>query len=540
MICSLFVFSVAFSHNERHIFIKMKNYMRGELVTERRRFFYNGALLAAVGIAIRAVGMLFNAYITRTVGAEGIGLYTIIMTVYSFAITFATSGLSLTVTRLVAADIGENSGRGVRRILFNSTIYALIFSTAAALSLLFLSKYLGITVLSDSRTVLPLKILALSLIPIALSSLYGGYFVGVRRVANNAVAQVMGQIFKISVTVFFTIRYAPRGIDAAVIALAVSTTLTEALSFLVALVQYLIDKRRLTRERGDKQRSFYDVASMALPLAVSAYIRSALLTLEHVLIPMRLRKRGDSLSESLSAYGMLHGMALPLLILPLSPLSSFAGLLVPEFAESMAAGKGERMRRIANRALNVTLSYAVVLSVFLATFSEELGYVIYDSYGVGRYIRLLSPVIPIMYLDHVTDSVLKGIGEHVYSMWVNIIDSLLSVLLVFWLIPVMGIGGYAVVIVVMEGFNFILSATRLYKRIPFKINVFKSVLLPLLSAVLSSALCRTLFVMNGGEAKALWLIFKLIFSGAICFAAYKILRGAFRILSASKKQKELL
>lgn len=489
-------------------------------MSDKRRFFYNGILLTAVGIAIRLVGMAFNAYITRTVGAEGIGLYTIIMTVYSFAITFATSGISLTVTRLVAADIGENEGRGVRRILFNSTVYALIFSVSASLVLFFLSEYFGLAVLGDMRTVIPLRILTFSLVPISLSSLFGGYFVGVRRVAKNAVTQVLGQIFKISITIFFALRYASFGIDRAVIALALSTTVTEMLAFLVGLIQHFWDKKRLSTAPSRVRRTFADVAMTALPLAVSAYIRSALLTLEHVLIPSRLRSRGDSLSESLSAYGMLHGMALPLLVLPMSPLSSFAGLLVPEFASDMASGNRGRMKRVADKALNLTLVYATVSAVFLFVFAEELGYAIYDSYGAGHYIALLAPVVPVMYLDHVTDSVLKGIGEHVYSMWVNIADSLLSVLLVFFLIPAMGIGGYAVVIVGMEAFNFILSATRLYKRIPFKIKLAESVFLPLFSALFSAGVSKSLFVFNGAESSPFWLIMKLVFSISVFLAVY--------------------
>ena len=489
-------------------------------MSDKKRFFYNGILLTVVGIAIRLVGMAFNAYVTRTVGAEGIGLYTIIMTVYSFAITFATSGISLTVTRLVAADIGENGGKGVRKILFNSVIYALIFSVSASFVLFFLAEYFGLAVLGDARTVTPLKILSASLIPITLSSLFGGYFVGVRRVAKNAVTQVFGQIFKIVITVFFVLRYAPEGIDKAVIALALSTTLTEILAFMVGFVQHIFDKKRLPAKSTEPRRTFGDVVMMALPLAVSAYIRSALLTLEHVLIPARLRSRGDSLSDSLSAYGMLHGMALPLLVLPMSPLSSFAGLLVPEFASDMASDNSSRMKRVADKALNVTLVYAVASAVFLSVFSEELGYAIYNSYGAGHYIALLSPVVPIMYLDHVTDSVLKGIGEHVYSMWVNIADSLLSVFLVFFLIPIMGIGGYAVVIVVMEAFNFILSATRLYKIIPFKINIAESIILPLFSSLFASAVCKSLFVFNGAESSVLWLVLKLVFSVSIFLSVY--------------------
>ena len=192
------------------------------------------------------------------------------------------------------------------------------------------------------------------------------------------------------------------------------------------------------------------------------------------------------------------------------------------------------MRRIASEALGATLSYATVVSVFLAIFSEELGYVFYDSYSAGYYVSIMAVVVPIMYLDHVADSMLKGIGEHVYSMWVNISDSILSIVLVWFLIPALGISGYALVIVIMEAFNFILSAMRLYKRIRFKIDLVSSFLLPLASAAAAAIACRRLFTFSGADSTALSLVLKLTFSVCIFFAIYLPISNAIK----SRKYKK--
>ena len=488
-------------------------------MTNRRRFFYNGILLTAVGIAIRLVAMLFNSYITKTIGAEGIGLFTLIGTVYSFAITFATSGINLTVTRLVASELGKQGGDArAKRILRSAVIYSLIFSASASLVLFCLARYFGIHTLSDERTVIPLRILAISLIPIALSAVFGGYFVGVKRVARNAAVQVLAQVFKIGLTLLLLKKAAPYGAGCAVMTLCLCTTACEVVTFLALFFQYLIDRRRISGKA--EGGAFSSVVSMAIPLALSAYIRSALLTVEHILIPKRLKDRGESHSDALADYGTLHGMALPLLILPMAPLSSFAGLLVPEFAESTSLGQQKRMEKIANEALNATLVYSSFVAVVLALFSEELGYSLYNSFSAGKFIAVMAPVVPIMYLDHVTDSMLKGLGEHVYSMWVNIIDSVLSVILVWGLIPLFGIAGYAIVIVIMEAFNFTLSAIRLRKRIKFKIAPLRSVIVPLVCAGAASVICRALFVMNGADSRLFITLIKLIFVIAVFLLIY--------------------
>ncbi len=501
-------------------------------MTNRKRFFLNGLLLSAVGIAIRSVSLGFGSFLSHKLGAEAIGLFTLIGTVYSFAVTFATSGISLTVTRLTAGALGEGKTKEVRGILLSSVIYSLIFSCAASLILFFGAEYFASEVLSDMRAVKPLKILSFSLVPLALSSVFSGYFIGVKRVSKNAGLQVAGQFFKIVLTVVFLLFLPSSSIEEGIFLLTLGMTLTEIAVFAVALIEFSADKKMHLPKGKREGKHFDSVCKASLPLAVSAYIRSALLTLEHVLIPKCLTMRGDDHEKALESYGILHGMALPMLLYPMVTLSSFAGLLVPEFAEDMAKNDKERMNRIASEAMNTTLVYAAVTSVMLFVFSEEIGYVFYNSYDSGRYIAFLSPVIPIMYLDHTADSMLKGIGEQVYSMWVNISDSLLSVILVWILIPKIGILGYGIVIVVMEGYNFLLSVLRLRKKIKFKISYFKSLFLPLLFAGISAYLSRILFAMSGESTGGVWLFLKLLFS--VCI--FTALNTAGKFLFERKKK----
>ena len=185
---------------------------------------------------------------------------------------------------------------------------------------------------------------------------------------------------------------------------------------------------------------------------------------------------------------------------------------MPEFAEDLAAGRRERINRVASKAANTTLAYAVISAVLLFVFAEELGYTLFKSYDAGYYIATLAPVVPIMYLDHVTDSILKGIGEQVFSMWVNISDSLLSVILVWFLIPRMGIMGYAVVIVIMEGYNFALSFYRLRKNIKIEMKFGSAMLIPLLVSLLSAKISQSLFGFSGSSARPLWLALKMLFT----------------------------
>ena len=500
----------------------------------KKRFFKNGILLTLVALSMRGVGLFTSSYITRVVGAEGVGLYTLIMTLYGFALTFAMSGISLAMTNLVAASIAKGE-RAVSSVVRAGVLYALCFGGAATAVLFLFAPFFGGVVLSDVRTVLPIRILALSLLPEALLAVFTGYFVGVRRVANNAALQVTGQVFKLFLTFFLVGRVSEQGIAAACISLAVSATLTDAVLLSVAILQFWHSRRG--RERGESREAISPVCRMAFPLAVSAYLRSALLTLEHILIPKRLRLYGQSAAASLASYGILHGMALPLVLYPMAPLTSFAGLLVPEFAEASAAHDTRRCERMCEKTLRAALWYGIGCASFLSLFSEELGHIFYDSTEAGRYIAMLAPVVPIMYLDHVTDQMLKGIGEQVASMWINITDSLLSVVLVYVLLPVLGVWGYAVMIIGMELYNFLLSFCRLRRRISFRLSSLVSAALPLFAALLAVKLCDRLFIMNGTVTHLPWMLAKLLFCLCIYIGTSVLFSGLISVLKLRKIAK---
>ncbi|MBQ2719337.1 MAG: oligosaccharide flippase family protein, partial [Clostridia bacterium] len=183
------------------------------------RFFKNGAVLAASALLMRTVSVAFGAYVTGKVGAEGMGLYSLIMSVYTFAVTFATSGVQLAVTRLVAEALGRGDSAGARAALRTSLGYALAFGSAASLVLFLAAPALGTALLGDGRTVPSLRLLSVALVPVALSSVFYGYFTAVRRPQRSAVVSVAEQGVRIVLTVLALGALLPSGLGYACLAL---------------------------------------------------------------------------------------------------------------------------------------------------------------------------------------------------------------------------------------------------------------------------------------------------------------------------------
>ncbi len=462
----------------------------------KRRYFYNALLLTAVAFLMRSVSVAFNVYVSNRVGAEAMGLLSLISSVYGFSVTLATSGIHLATVRTVSEHLEMTHGADNRRCIRAALSYAACFGTLATLLLFFLAAPIATHLLKETRCIRALRMLSLTLLPIALSSVLNGYFTAVRRAWKNAVAQVSEQSIKITLTGYLLVIVAPKTTEGCVLAVLMGGAVAETLSLLLNFLLYLLDKRHFRGIVQRKTGAGISVASVALPVAVSAYMRSGLISVEHMLIPRGLAKFGLDTATALSAYGALHSMALPVVLYPTALLSSFAALLIPEVTEQQAAGNPREIRYIAGRVYQMTLLFSIGTAAVMLLLSGELGRVLYESREVAQFIRLLAPLIPIMYLDTATDALLKGLGEQVYSMNVNITDALVSVVAVSILVPRMGIHGYLVTIYITEILNAALSVCRLLKVSGFRPQLRSLLLRPLGAAIGAACLSHLLFTFS--------------------------------------------
>lgn len=472
-----------------------------------RRFFRTGIALSLAALLMRTVSVSFGAYVAECIGAEGMGLYSLIISVYTFAVTFATSGVQLGVTRLVSEALGRGKPNEARAALSTALRYALVFGAVASFSLLLGADFFGNVLLGDGRTVPALRLLSLALIPIALSSVFSGYFIAVRKATRQAAVSVAEQLLRILLTVGALTALMPKGLSYACLALVGGSALSEIFSALCLFFLYLLERRHRKKEKAEKGQ-LLPLLRITLPVAASSYVRSGLVSAEHMLIPRALAAGGQKKEEALASYGVLSGMAMPLLLYPSAILSSFAGLLVPEVAERVAREAAEENRRLCERALFLTLLFGIGFGGIFAAFSKDIGLLVYGKSEVGRYIAILAPIVPIMYLDHITDAMLKGAGRQFFSMTVNILDSVGSILLVVLLLPSLGADGYAYIIMIAEIFNFSFSITGLHNAIPFRFHPFLWLLLPSASILLSVTLAGRFIPYVG----ALGLLLKILVS----------------------------
>ena len=154
-------------------------------------------------------------------------------------------------------------------------------------------------------------------------------------------------------------------------------------------------------------------------------------------------------------------MVLPIIFFPSCIMSSLSELIVPELTEAQVQNDSVGIKRAVKQLIGISLKFSLTVCAFMFIFSDMLGIVVYKSREAGYYIRILAPLIPIMYTDMTVDGCLKGLGQQVWSMGINVVDGFIGLLLIWSLLPRYALAAYIMIIYFTEIINFILSVWRL-------------------------------------------------------------------------------
>ena len=146
--------------------------------------FINASIMTLTSLFLRTTGIMYRSFLSDHVGTEGMGLHTLTLSVFTFAVTFSTAGINTAVTRLISEQIGRNAHLSPIPIMRKAFTYAVTVSLAVA-SLLFLcADFLAESILSDPRASILLKLLTPSLPFMAVSACIKGYFFALRQAAK--------------------------------------------------------------------------------------------------------------------------------------------------------------------------------------------------------------------------------------------------------------------------------------------------------------------------------------------------------------------
>ena len=427
--------------------------------------FYSALMLTGVNLLLRFVGTSFQVFLSGRIGAAGIGLLQLVMSVGSLAMVAGIGGIRTATMYLTAEELGRRKPQNVVWVLSGCFFYSICFSGCIASLLYAFAPWIARVWIGDPRTLEALRLFAAFLPVTCLCGVMSGYFTAANRIGTLAAVEVAEQLCSMALTLGMLSLFA--GHDPVKACMCV--ILGSACGSILTLGCLVILRLREHAPWGDRIPIQSRLLHTALPLAAADDLKTGITTVENLMVPKRLALN-RAVENPLAAFGTVSGMVFPVIMFPAAILFGLTELLIPELARCAAAGSEKRIHYLVRRGLRVALVYGAVMGGLVFLLADFLCLRLYRSLDAAPYIRAYALLIPMLYADILTDAMTKGLGQQKVCVHYNIFTSALDVIFLYILLPEFGMDGYFISFFVTHLINFLLSIRRLLKitikRIP--------------------------------------------------------------------------
>lgn len=420
--------------------------------------FYSALLLTGVNLLLRLVGTSFQVYLSSRIGAEGIGLLQLVMSVGSMAMVAGMAGIRTATMYLTAEEIGRQRTGNVRWVLSGCLVYSIVCSGTVAAAVYHFAPFLAEKWIGNGQTLDSIRLFAAFMPVNCLSGVMVGYFTGANRIGTLAAVEVAEQLCTMVCTMLLLSLWAGHDAGRSCQAVVLGSGLGACLTLCSLMLLRLLEKGKAGRRIPLRKR----LTQTAVPLALADDLRTGITTLENLMVPKRLALYPGTLSP-LAAFGTVCGMVFPVLMFPAAILFGLTELLIPELARCRAAGSQKRVSYLVQKSLRVAMLYGTICGGILFLNADDLCMALYGSVDAGRYLRWFSVLAVMLYCDTVTDAMIKGLGQQRASVCYNILTNTMDVAFLYILLPKYGIIGYFISFLVTHVVNFVLSLRRLLK-----------------------------------------------------------------------------
>lgn len=423
-------------------------------------------LLTTAGLLARILGFFYRIFLSRTIGAEGLGIYQMIFPVYGIFFSLCAGSIQTAISRFIAADPDH-----AKRTLLSGFSISFTLSLAAALMIRHFSEPLAEHILLEPRCAPLLSVMAFAIPCTSIHACICGYYYGKEKVSVPAASQLLEQMIRIF-TVFLLVsvcieKQIPVTVSLAVFGLVAG----EAGSALFVLIFFL-----LFHEFHENTGRSYSVGpallALAAPLMANRLVLNLLQSTETIMIPERLTVYGLTRSQAVRTYGTLTGMAMPFVLFPSALVNSLAVVLLPVTARHQSAGNDSGIAD----GISMSFRYSLYLGIFcigiFTVFGEALGLQIFKSQDAGSFIQILAWLCPFLYLATSSGSILNGLGKTKLTFFHHLISLLVRIAFVWFGIPEFGIRAYLWGMLASEIFLALLHVLALRRIVPCDWNAW--------------------------------------------------------------------
>lgn len=449
-------------------------------------------LLTATGFLTRVLGFFYRIFLSRTIGAEGLGLYNMVHPLYGICFALCAGSIQTAVSQFVAANV--HKGKAVFR---TGLAISLSFSILLAWLMCHYSDFLAVHVLMEKRCAPLLPFMALSVPFSAVHACINGYYYGTQKARVPAMAQVIEQVVRMGSVFLIADILLESGGELNVQLAVTGHLIGEMASALFTVLCFSLFSPGRDSVVSGLFAGFKETAGplmvLALPLMGNRLVLNILASAEAIWIPSRLTAFGLTNTEAFSIYGVLTGMALPFILFPSAISNSMAVLLLPTVAEAQSGGNQGRIQTTIAMSIRYSMYMGILCIGVFTLFGNELGASVFHDADSGTFITILAWLCPFMYLATTIGSILNGLGRTSVTFAQNVTALLFRLTFVVVGIPRFGILAYLWGMLASELLLALMHLHALKKHVPFTWNVWEMILKPAFLLLISIGIYLAVF-----------------------------------------------
>lgn len=403
--------------------------------------FLRGALVLCLGGFItKILGFIIKIMYNRTIGTEGLALYTLIMPIYSLIVTIAGFGMPIAISKLVA----EAKTRS-KVILSQGIIILLILNFSIMLLVILCSDFIANFLLNEPRVKILIIGAVLAMPQMALACVFKGYFYGKQRMLPNTISNIIEQTIRIIFIIFFLPYFVSKSIILGILSFLLINILTETASILTFM--FLLPKNIKINITDIKYNSYYfkDLLFTSIPLVSSRIIGNIGYFFEPIVLSKTMLFIGYTQEFFLLEYGIYNGYSIALLLMPSFLIQALCTALIPEISKFKSLHNNKMIKKRTKEALFSSFLLGLVSTIIVVLGRNFFLNLIYNtSYGAD-YIFYLGFFFPLYYLEAPLSSILQALGYGTYALKTTTLGVIIKLASMF-IFTLFHIGLYGLVI----------------------------------------------------------------------------------------------
>lgn len=397
----------------------------------------SAAIVTLLAVFERALGFLYRIVLSRLIGAEGLGVYQVSLSLFSLLLVIGTGGIPITLSRFIAKNQAEKDELGKRQNIGAGVCLCLLITLPTVLIILPFADKLTF-LFSDKRCIPVFRILLLGLVFCSLFAVIRGAFWGDKNFFLPALLELVEETVMVIVGVLL-LRGQTDALSGAKLA-ACAVTISYLTSFTLSTLCFFIKGGRFCKPKKRLKTLFNATLPITCVRGASSLVNSAIA----VLLPAMLIRAGLNTTESLKIFGVVSGMATPVLSVPTTVVGSLALVLVPELSGDYHSQNKTRLYKNIERGLRFPILFSCYLIPFFFALGDKIGLLAFSNTLAGEYIKTGCWILLPMSVTMISTSILNSIGFEKQTFLFYFVGAAVTLVCVLVLPPVFG--GYAYIL----------------------------------------------------------------------------------------------